>query len=533
MEPASDTRPVLVVGAGPTGLTAAMELSRLGVAVRIIDRALEPSVTSKALAVQARTVELLQPRGVGEEMVRRGTRCVATSLYGRGRKLATVELQRIPGRFNAILLLPQSETEQVLCEQLHRQGVEIERGVELLSFTQNESELDSGVRAVLKNGDGEEILDASYLISAEGAHSSVRHSLGLPFEGRSLAQRYLLADLHLDGDIPEDELSIFLAADGFAAVFPMSGHRFRFMATDPAAQASDRDAPTLQDMQGVADHVMPVPVRLRDMHWSSRFFINSRHLSTLRVGNVFLGGDAAHVHSPAGGQGMNTGIQDMLNLCWKLASVIKGHARPALLDTYQTDRLPLITELVRTTESATKAVNSTNPLVHRLLTRIAPIALSTDRVQNKATSRLGQVSAGYRGSPIARDGGRVGRLHAGDRIPDIDVTVVTEHSRAARLYELVDLTELTLVVTDPGADLAEVAEPLRPWLDALTVRHVTVVAHQPDLRGSDARVAEDLAEHPCLLLIRPDAYVAAIAGDPAALAAWLGTWFVGHVTEGA
>jgi 2-polyprenyl-6-methoxyphenol hydroxylase-like FAD-dependent oxidoreductase len=506
-------RPVLVVGAGPTGLTAAMELARLGVPVRIVDRAPAPSTTSKALAVQARTLELLRPRGVGEEMLRRGQRATGTAIYGRGRKLATVELDRIPGRYNHILLLPQAETEELLAARVRAHGVDVERGVELLSFDHDAH----GVRAVLKDGDGgHETVHAAYLIGADGAHSGVRHALGLPFKGRALAQRYLLADLYLDGDVPEDQLSIFLARNGYVAVFPMTGRRFRFMATDPVSGAADDDVPELAALQDIWDHVSPLPARLRAPHWRSRFRINSRHVPALRAGRVFLGGDAAHVHSPAGGQGMNTGIQDMLNLAWKLALVHRGLAAPALLDTYHTDRVPVIAKLVRATETATKVWNSTNPVVHRMVTTMAPIALGRDFVQDKATAVLGETTASYRGSPIAAGAGRLGGLRAGDRVPDVDV--VTEGG-VRRLYDLLDLAKLTVLTTGPKVEV------LLPWQRVFTLHHGRVAAAQPGLLGSDARIAAELAAKPGILVIRPDGYLAAAGTDPASVTSWLGKWF--------
>jgi len=499
MNPLHDV-PVLIVGAGPTGLTAALELSRLGIGVRIVDRALERSLTSRALGIQARTVELLRVRGVGDEMLRLGNPARATTLYSEGQKLAAIELHRMPSEFNYLLLLAQSETERLLTQQLKRQGVKIERGVELIALTRHAD----GVTAVLRSGDGaEEVLDASYLIAADGSHSAIRKALGLPFTGRSLTQDYVLGDLHLAGDVPEDQLSIFLARNGFLAVFPMGDGRFRFMATDPGGITGDSGDPTLEDIQRLYDRSVHLPARLYNLNWSSRFRINSRYMTTLRDGRVFFGGDAAHVHSPAGGQGMNAGIQDMINLSWKLALVLNGQARPELLDTYQSDRLPVIRQLVRMTERATRAFNSTNPLMHAAITRLAPMVLARSRVQDNAAPRLGQLAAGYRGCPIAKGGGQIGSLRAGDRVPDLRVG-------DGRLYDLLDLSTLTLFVTGDG-----MPEAYRPWRGILALRRVSI----------DAMPAG-------WLLVRPDGYLAAAGGpdDVPALSRWLDRWLIpqGH-----
>ncbi|KAA0093994.1 2-polyprenyl-6-methoxyphenol hydroxylase [Mycolicibacterium sp. P1-18] len=493
--------PVLVVGAGPTGLTAALELSRLGIPVRIVDSALEPSTTSRALGIQARTLELLRPRGVADDMLALGNRVRRTALHVRGRQIAAVDFTRMPSQFGFVLMLAQSETERLLTERLGEQGVKVERG---LSFTGLVDRAES-VEVTLAAPDGTtDTVAASYVIAADGSHSAVRKSLGLAFTGRSLPQNYVLGDLHLAGAVAEDQLSIFLAANGFLAVFPMGEGRFRFMATDPDGVIGEDAAPTLADIQTLYDRTAGIPARLYDLNWSSRFRINSRVVETLRRGHVFLGGDAAHVHSPAGGQGMNAGIQDMLNLSWKLAMVLRGQAAPALLDTYESDRLPVIRQLVGMTERATTVFNSTSPLAHAALTRLAPLVLSRTAVQDRAAPRLGQLTASYRGCPIAKGGGRIGGLRAGDRVPDVALA-------DGRLYDLLGASALTLLVSDAGPDVVDAA---RPWATAVAVRHVTLPA--------------DVASGPAWLLVRPDGHLAAAgrAGDGARLSSWLRRWLV-------
>ncbi|MDA2895307.1 FAD-dependent monooxygenase [Mycolicibacterium sp. BiH015] len=469
--------PVLIVGAGPTGLTAALELSRLGVAVRIVDRATAASPESRALAVQARTLELLRVRGVGQEMLPLGNRAGAAALYAEGRRLAPIELHRMPSDFNYILMLAQSETERLLAEGMALQGVKVERGVEVVAVR----EVGNCAEARLRRSDGaEELVRASYVIAADGPHSTVRKALNLPFPGRTLPHHYVLADLHIDGDIPEDQVSIFLARNGFIALFPMGEGRFRLMATDPE-RLPGAGEPTVEHLQRLYDRVVHIPARLHSPNWSSRFRINSRHMKSLRSGRVFFGGDAAHVHSPAGGQGMNLGIQDMINLSWKLAMVLDGRARAELLDTYSSERVPVIRRLVRFTEIGTRVFNSTNPLVHAIRIRMAPKALGRSRIQNAAASMFGQLSADYRGG-VFGDGGRV---------PDAD-----------GLYDALDLNALTLFSDDDAAlDVA------RRWGGAVSSR-----------AGRGDR----------WLLVRPDGYLAAAGGseDVSALEGLLERWFV-------
>lgn len=507
--------PVLVVGAGPTGLVAAFELSRMGVEVRIVDMAPQPSTTSRALGVQARTLELLRPRGVSDELVRLGNEARRTALHANGHRIAALDFTRMHSQFPYILLLAQSETERVLTEHLARQGVKVERGVQFSSLTEESD----ATQVVLTAADGTlETVEASYVIAADGSHSTVRKFLGLPFTGRALPQNYVLGDVHVDGGMAEDQLSIFLAAKGFLAVFPMGDGRFRLMATDPDGITGDAEQPSSTDVQTLLTRAVGGSVRLRGLDWSSRFRINSRHLETLRVGRVFFGGDSAHVHSPAGGQGMNAGIQDMINLSWKLAMVLRGAGRPELLDTYESDRLPVIRRLVGMTERATRVFNSTNPLAHAVLTRLAPLALAQSAVQDRAVPQLGQIAASYRGAPITKGGGAIGGLRAGDRVPDaaIDGVDGVRVPGGVALHDLIDITTPTLLVSGGCTGIVEAAQP---WAGTLEVREVAL----PD----------DLVPGPGWLLVRPDGHLAAAgqAGDADRLRDWLDRWMVPRIVD--
>jgi hypothetical protein len=249
-------------------------------------------------------------------------------------------------------------------------------------------------------------------------------------------------------------------------------------------------------------------------------------MSTLRVGRVFFGGDSAHVHSPAGGQGMNTGIQDMLNLSWKLAMVCNGHAKPELLDTYESDRMPAIRKLIELTKRMTTMSNSSSPMMHALRAKVAPLVMRLKPLQNRAAPTLAQLTANYRNCPSAKGGGAFGPLHAGDRLPDFDILIGDGDSGSprTRLYSRIDHARLTLVVTGAHGGLDEVAHRFG---DAVTVCDAIIAPDQPALTGSDAHTAVELADAgPGWILIRPDGYVAAAGrnGDLDVLTTWLDRW---------
>ena len=523
----SETRPILIVGAGPVGMTAAMELSRFGIPVRLVDKLPAPATTSRAIAVHARTLELMTPRGPGREMVQAGNRAVAVTLYGDGKHLGRIDLALIRSRYNFVLLLSQAETERLLREQLARQGVAVERGTEMIAFAQLEPNPHAGqrggVRAVLRNDRGVlEEVEAAYVVCTEGAHSTVRHTVGLPFDGRSLSESYVLADLHVDGDLPDDELTIFTTAHGFLAAFPLGNRRFRLIITDPEKHGRDAPEPTLAEVQRLYDADTHVPARLHDVVWSSRFWINSRMIRTLRAGNIFFGGDSAHVHSPAGGQGMNTGIQDMVNLGWKLALVWQGKAAPELLDTYEQDRLPVIHDVVTRTETATDVINSRNALVHGLVTHLAPVFLGRQFVQGVGTGVISEVAAHYRASPLSHTEQAHGKLRAGDRVPDVEVLAEADDGdgtrQASSLHACFDPSRFTLLVAN-GGNVAGLRESLRPWEGLVDTRRIA--SADPDAAGSFSDLFGTGQNY---LLVRPDGYLGFVGESWPALMEWLGRW---------
>ena len=488
-------------------MTAAMELVRFGVPVRLVDKYAEPPDTSRALAVQSRTVELMHQRGLATEMTQLGNKGLFTTLYADGKVLGTVDLRQIDSRFNFTLLLAQSETERLLREHLERAGVLVERQTELVAFSQGEGS-SAGVQVTLRKANGSlEELNAAYLIDAEGAHSVVRHSMDLPFKGASLLNSYALADLYIDGDLPEDQLSIFVPESGLLAAFPMGHRRFRIIATEKQTVAKDAPAPDLAYMHAAWSKGSHIPVRLRDLQWSSRFRINSRALDQLRHGRIFFGGDSAHVHSPAGGQGMNTGIQDMINLGWKLANVYQGHATDALLDTYNEERLPIIRRLVSTTERATDLFNSDSHFVHTLIEHALPIALSVKAIQRKGASIVSELNGNYRESSLNGKMELNAALAAGDRFPD----VVVAEGNDARALDLLDPSALTLLVV--GAEEA-------PELEQLTIGNSFVVVKRLPKATSQLKAVLHGAS---VAAVRPDGYLLC-AGSSSFVAAQLRDW---------
>lgn len=343
---------VLVVGGGPTGMMAACELLRRGVRVRIIDRAETPMDVPKALSLWPRAVDLLDDLGLGDGLREASVRIDAFSYFSDRRPLASFP---IPAAY-AARNLPQYETERLLAGRLHSLGGKVERGVRLLALDDvdysGRIDATDGVTAVLEHGDGVlERVRVPFVVGADGAGSAVRGQLGTSFEGSTYEMAFALVDAKIEGELPANEILYYQAPSGTLVIVPMPDDVFRFLCVMPAG-GQPVGVPM---MQALVDERGPRGIKLTDAVWQTVFRVHARHAGDFQRGRVFLMGDAAHVHSPAGGQGMNNGLQDAHNLAWKLAAVIKGQSPSSLLLSYGPERAHITRRIVRDTDVQTRA----------------------------------------------------------------------------------------------------------------------------------------------------------------------------------
>lgn len=420
----------LVVGAGPTGLVMATELLRHGVHPRLVEQLPGPLNLSRALGVQARTLELFEREGLADALVSRGVQVSEVAMRGRGdvggRVSLRASLGRLGTRYPFILLVPQDDTEAVLRAHLTRRGGAVEWGVAL----EDAVEVPGGVRATLRHADGRvEEVETRWLLGCDGARSRVRKAAGLAFEGKTYRDDCILADVEVEGGLAHDTLTLMPSAHGMLAAFPLPGaRRFRLVAIVPgpgawAGRPGEDVAPvSLGEVQALVDRMAPLPLRLSAPRWLTRFRLHRRGVRHYRQGHMLLAGDAAHIHSPAGGQGMNTGIQDAINLGWKLALVLRGHAPESLLDTYEAERHRVGRYLLARTDRLFGAVTRGGAagrllrafLVPRLVGRWL---LGLPAAQQRLARFISETGITYRKSPLSTEDVR-GADSAGVRLLD-------------------------------------------------------------------------------------------------------------------
>jgi 2-polyprenyl-6-methoxyphenol hydroxylase-like FAD-dependent oxidoreductase len=496
---------VLVVGAGPTGLTLAAQLTAFGVPFVLVDAATDRVHESRALAVQPRTLEVLRPFGVSDELLARGSRGVRLRITAGGR-VARTDLFDIGAEdtaFPFLLFVSQAETEAVLAEHLAGQGVEIRRGVRL---EQVRPDGDGLLCALRDPDDAVRTVAARWVVGCDGARSTVREQAGIPFTGGRYPQTFCLADLSADG-LEAGAVNSYLTAGGPLFFFPLvSPAPWRLITFVP--EGGPREGPIpLDRLQQLVGAATGGAVRVHDPVWTSAFHVSHRGAQRYRAGRVFVAGDAAHVHSPAGGQGMNTGIQDAVNLGWKLGLVCRGAAPEALLDSYDAERRPVGEEVLRFTDRAFAAATSDGVLARaartRLVPHLLPVALRLRPARRLLFRTVSQLGIRYRRSPAVEPASGP-RPRPGDRLPDVRIGP----SGAQRwLSEDLAVPAFALLTADPGEDMSGLRTRFAPWL--VDRRLDGAAARRFGLAGSG------------WLLVRPDGHVAARGTDLAAAERYL------------
>ena len=477
---------VLIVGAGPTGLTLALWLTQQNIQVRVIDKNASYAQQSRAMAVQARTLELYRQCELSEAVVAAGNANTRMNLWVRGKPKAQIPFSQAGKAltpFPFILTFPQDQHEQLLGERLQAAGVAIERQTELIDFEEN----DAGVIARIRLADGsEQAVTCRFLAGCDGASSRVRHQLGIGFGGGTYEHLFYVADVSATGPAANGEGHIAIDESDFVAVLPYTnGMRLIGALRDEREDAQEKS--TFDDVGRLA--IERLGLTITEVRWFSTYRVHHRVADHYRQGKVFLLGDAAHVHSPVGGQGMNTGIGDAINLAWKLATVLRGEAQESLLDSYETERKAFAHRLVHTTDKLFTFVVSNGSFANFVRTRIIPslikCAFSFARVRERLFRVVSQTEVAYLDSPLSR--GRAGNIKGGERLPWVEINGRDNHSTLSSIRWQVHV-------------YGQAAPSLREWC---TNRNIALHEFTWDKPYRAAGFIRNAA-----YLIRPDTYIA-------------------------
>jgi 2-polyprenyl-6-methoxyphenol hydroxylase-like FAD-dependent oxidoreductase len=471
-----DTADVIVVGAGPTGLTLAGELALAGVRCRLLERRADQPNITRAFAVHARTLELLDARGLADDLVPQGLQIHDIApVAGAG-----LHLRELDTRYPMVLMVAQSHTEHLLEKRAGQLGVDLVYGAEVVGMRQDAD----GVALDVEGPGGRHVEHARYVVGCDCAHSAIRRMAGIDFVGKAYETHIMLADVRLRDPVP-DAFFARTSADGAVLVVPFGDGWFRVIAWDRRHEDVPLDRPLdLQEIRGAFVQIAGTDFGMGEARWKSRFLSERKQARHYRAGRVFLAGDAAHVHSPLGGQGMNTGIQDAVNLGWKLAAAVGGRAPSWLLDSYESERHPVAATVLKLTDAFNQLVLGGGKLLQRLRTFAVRQVFRFGRTRRALAGRLTGVGIRY----------GHGRGWSGRRAPDVPCS-------DGRLYELLRDGRFVLVDTTGGA------HDVGRWADRVRSARAT---HGAGL--------------PALVLVRPDGYVAWTGEKPDALPAILDTW---------
>ena len=536
----SDTQ-VLVVGAGPVGLFMAAELCRHGVSCRVIDKNDGPTDDTRASGIQARTLEILDSVGLADEFVQAGRTCHGSYTYTSAyERISFLSFDELDSPFPFTLQLQQSKTERFLSRYLASLQKEAERRVELLSFEQDDDGVSANLRYV---DDKEETARASYLVGCDGAHSTVRHALGVSFEGEPYPTDFVTADVHVEWDLPRDQFSFFIAPQGILIFLPLAGKRASIVADIGPGQGDHppQGEPSLEKLQSIFNERCPGGV-LSDPVWKVYYRVHCRQADPYHFGRVFLAGDAAHVVTNIGGQGMNVGMQDAYNLGWKLGLVLNGKAPARILDSYHPERHRAGRDMLDLTDHLHRTVmrEEQHPLPESVKRKLAAVLAGQEVMQQRSRRALAELNIGYRHSPIVSEHHSMMPFHhgdrqsiwgwhdfgggprAGDRASDARGLLYPKRE-SVRLFERLRGTQHHLVLfggaraTDETHQrLLNLADSVRETYGDRIKTHLVVPYVMPsDLEGKGEILLDPRGElhhrygarNECLYLVRPDGYI--------------------------
>lgn len=504
---------VLVVGAGPVGLFCANELTRHGLRCRIIDKKATLSDKSKALAIHIRSLDVLDDCGFIDEILTQGHQIDGAIFKSAGEQLANISFAELDSTRHFFIDLPQNQTEKILHQGLVNKGLAVEWETELTDITQN---ID-GVTAILKHSDGrEEKLATSWIIACDGSHSTLRTLVHAEFKGDVFKQTWWLADLMIDWNLPSNKLALFASREGALACFPIGEKRYRIVMT--AEEKISHAEPTMEDIERVFKKRSHEKATLSDPLWISQFGIAHRQIDNYRYNRIFFAGDAAHVHSPMGGQGLNTGMQDIYNLVWKLALVQKGLARENLLASYHLERHPIGEAVLKKTGVMTYMFILRNPFLIFLRNRFLKFITSFNFVRKYVTTDLAELTISYAKSPIVKSLGKKTTFKIGEFPSNFYLTDLQTKERVS-LHEIIRGTmhHLFLFAGKDNSHLPavlKIASLMNRRFDAVIKTHL-VLANESEIPSAHSvffdsghAVHERFAiNETTALLIRPDKYI--------------------------
>jgi 2-polyprenyl-6-methoxyphenol hydroxylase-like FAD-dependent oxidoreductase len=494
---------VLIIGAGPTGLALACQLVRYGIDFTIIDKKDGTTEFSKAIGVQARSLEIYEQIGLADKLISLGLITEKVRMFAAGKMRGEAEFKALGeglSPYPYVLIVDQGLHEKLLYDHIKTAGKDVEWQTELVDFLQDEM----GVHAQLRTTDGKEkTIDAKYLVACDGAKSLVRHKLGLQFAGSTFERMFYVADVKLDWEYGHDALQIFLMKDQLLAFFPMVGEeRYRIVGTFPEEFSKDEGDVLYEEIEAQIKKDAALQLDVTDVNWFSTYKVHTRHIDKFSVGRCFLAGDSAHIHSPAGAQGMNTGIQDGYNLAWKLAWVLRGDASIELLNTYNEERLPNAEQLTKTTDRFFGLVADPEPVLAftrlYIFPYIAQFLFSLDVVKRFLFPRISQIQINYEDYTLSKQVGSF-KVNAGDRMPwlIIDGRSIYDDLREP-LFQLV-------IFHDGKAEIPPLTDDLMDvWKGKIDSHSYALFPHVSEVFGTDRSF---------LMILRPDNYIGLISDD--------------------